>query len=816
MTRPSTSPARRDRSRVFDAARLAVLALAVALGIMTFGPAQQVAAAAGDTSATAATTPDPTSSAATPAPSATASADATPSPASTSTAAPSPTANPDPTPTTTADPTPSDTPSPTSTDGPNPIPTDPTGPPTLPSPTPGPVPGATPNPTQGPTTAAVTSDHVVIATVTGAPSRATYLPADTPVTGAAPFQTFRVRFELTNPGDADQVLVPRLEYRKVGDPAYAPVPENATVGEPLHLEHEWVAAAGGGTAQTPDAEDIAPTDLKTCTDPAAPGVAGRHTMAKNPDDALTVPGGSCIEEELTVGLSIDATYGAGYELRLTDGGAPIAGQAPATIGLGAAPVVHLSSGQRDGASVSDTTTPATSAALFPLQPSAALGLGSAVPVSRPLVATTLDTAAPSPGIHGPYTNSSDQCAVCHSAHSSQGANLLVTSGPSSSLCLMCHDGLGASTDVKTQYALTRPPNTDATREYYSHDALSASTHTLASEEELAGVLNRHSDCADCHNSHQAQSAPESTQLADPQNPSVATGWSASGSLAGVTGVAVTNGAAGAQPTYTFLDGTIQPVTHEYQLCFKCHSGYTQLPANIPGKPSTDETDTAVEFNPNNPSFHPIEAAGTNQSAAMQASLDGTSPYKLWNFSIGGTVRCLNCHASSQTPDTADPGSDLSPHTSANRGILIRSYQDRVLETTNALYSSGDFALCYVCHAEAPFANASGPGSATATNFNLHGLHLTQLAGFGSGGTDIDTAGDGQGNALCAECHFRIHSTADKTGDQQVDGSRLVSFAPDVRADSPGGTISWTPNGTGGGSCTLTCHGYTHTDLGYGS
>ncbi len=811
MNRPSTRPPSRHRSRVFDAARLAVLALAAALAIMTFGPGQEVAAAAADTGTAAATT-DPTGTATTtPDPSAT-----TPDPTPTTDPSPTSTSDPSPAPTpTTTDPTPTDTASPTATAGSDPTPTGTSTSDPVPSPSPAPAPGVSPLPTGAATTSAVTSEHVMLARVSGAPSTASYLSADTAVTDASVFSTFRVRFEVANPGDTAQVLAPRLEYRKVGDPAYAPVPAQAVVGEPLHLEHEWVAAAGGGNQQGPAAQDIAPSDLMTCTDPAAPGVTGRHDMAANPGGPLTVPGSSCTEEELTVGLSIDATYGASYELRLTDGGTAIAGQAPATIELGATPVVQLSSGQRQGSTVSDATTAEQSTVAFPLQPAAPLGT-ALTGVGSTLVAGTLSTADTSAGIHGPYTLTSDQCAVCHSAHSSRGPNLLVTSGPSSTLCLMCHDGLGASTDVKTQYALTRPANNDTTREYYSHDAVTASNHTLASEEEFAGVLNRHNDCSDCHNSHQAQGPSASTQLADPQNPSVATGWSASGALAGTTGVAVTNGAAGTQPTYTFLDGAIQPVTHEYQLCFKCHSGYTQLPANVPGKPSTDETDTAVEFNPNNPSFHPVEAAGTNQSAAMQASLDGTSPYKLWNFSVGGTVRCLNCHTSSQTPDTADPGSDLTPHTSVNRGILIRGYQDRVLAGATAMYNSGDFALCYVCHAEAPFANASGPGSTTATNFSLHGLHLTQLAGLGSGGTDVDTAGDGQGNALCAECHFRIHSTADKAGTQQVDGSRLVSFAPDVEPGVPGGAISWTPTGSGGGSCTLTCHGYTHTDLGYGS
>ena len=80
------------------------------------------------------------------------------------------------------------------------------------------------------------------------------------------------------------------------------------------------------------------------------------------------------------------------------------------------------------------------------------------------------------------------------------------------------------------------------------------------------------------------------------------------------------------------------------------------------------------------------------------------------------------------------------------------------------YSAGDFALCYVCHGQAPFAP---DGTSNATNFSLHGLHLTGLAKNGSGGTDIDTAGDGQGNAICAECHFRLHSTTNKVGTQVI-------------------------------------------------
>jgi hypothetical protein len=163
-----------------------------------------------------------------------------------------------------------------------------------------------------------------------------------------------------------------------------------------------------------------------------------------------------------------------------------------------------------------------------------------------------------------------------------------------------------------------------------------------------------------------------------------------------------------------------------------------------------------------------------------------------------------------------PGSALAPHTSSNRGILLRNYQDRVLKsgidtaTTKAAYSAGDFALCYVCHGEEPYLNATEPAASNATNFSFHGQHLTLLAEKGTGGTDIDKPGDGQGNAICAECHFRIHSTTFKneTPTQVVDGSRLVNFAPNVQPF--GGALSWSAASTSAeGSCTLTCHSHEH-------
>jgi len=487
--------------------------------------------------------------------------------------------------------------------------------------------------------------------------------------------------------------------------------------------------------------------------------------------------------------------------------------------------------------------------------SAVYSITVAVGSTTPPVATT---PAPSPSptsppviiavgtdqIHGPYSTTTDKCGICHRAHTAKAPNLLAKGsqtnpGSQSTLCLSCHDGTGAKPDVGVQYGLVRPVNNAAERNYYSHDAVGgtpATQHTQSQLNEFGSVdfalapLNRHSECADCHNSHKATTSAvrDSTPITD--------GWDASGRLTGVSGVSVTNSATpGAAPTaYTFLDGVTNTVTREYQLCFKCHSGFTTLTSNadIASQPSKFALDKAVEFNPANSSFHPIEAAGKNQTAAMKASLAGESQFKLWNFQSTDTIRCVSCHASSATSGPNPPlvgdqtlpqaGSSLAPHTSVNRGILLRNYQDRVLKSSTDAYSAGDFALCFTCHGEAPF-GPSDPATATAaasqTNFSFHSKHLTGLLNKGSG-TDIDTPGQGEGNAICAECHFRLHSTTNKVGAQTltgdpVTGSRLVNFAPNVQPlGGVGGTLSWTSTGIGSGSCTLTCHGKDHTGYTY--
>jgi len=688
-------------------------------------------------------------------------------------------------------------------------------------------------------------DHVVLGRIDGPGLEAIYLPVDAPALDALRHQRFRVRFQMRNTGADPITAIPRLEYRADGAAGFAVVPEGVQPGIALRVAREWIPSPepDGGTMQGPLGQDIAAGDLRI---PSAVGVpaVGHHSMGINPDAPITLPAGSYTEEEFTVLLTAEAQYLTGYELRITNGGAEMPGTQVARIVVGPQPPVQPSVGDRQGVPVDDPAPTNATDVAYPLlsaptiasettqlavAPAASPPSGALYPLaSGSLSAATVDPSAAvaaaaavtvlitPPGTYGLHEMGAAQCGTCHRGHTAKGPNVSAQ-GTQSTLCFTCHSGVGAAANVQSQYTDPLVPQNDkANRLIYRHDTDAPSTpptntHTRSELDEFGGLSNRHSGCADCHNSHRAKRI-DSTQTA--------TGWTASGRQEGVSGVSVLNGAAGTAPTYTFLSGVdtdlipANKVTREYQLCFKCHSGSTILDSNAGFGPSRYRLDKAVEFNPNNPSYHPVEAAGKNTTPNMAASLAGVSPYKQWNFTTSSTIRCVNCHASSAKYNLVTPpsaGGDLPVHTSKNPGILLQNYRNRVLKPVSEGYRDVDFALCYMCHAKAPFATETG----TATNFSFHGYHLTKLTGQGSANAMIDTPGAGGGNAICAECHFRQHSTTYKnaTPAQTIPGSRLVSFAPNVQPN--GGTLNWTSTGVGRGSCTLTCHGKSHTASGEG-
>jgi hypothetical protein len=172
-----------------------------------------------------------------------------------------------------------------------------------------------------------------------------------------------------------------------------------------------------------------------------------------------------------------------------------------------------------------------------------------------------------------------------------------------------------------------------------------------------------------------------------------------------------------------------------------------------------------------------------------------------NYRLVGNPPALN---------TPAPNARSAPHTSQYRSLLIANYRDRDLKPSGEAYATSDFSLCYLCHSDAPFTDDSGDARAD-TNFRFHGYHTFRIYDQGSGGLSIDTPGAGQGNAICAECHFETHGTklAPWAGNQNY--SRGVNFAPNVQPRSGQLEPAWSEADK---TCSLTCHGKDHENTGY--
>jgi len=253
--------------------------------------------------------------------------------------------------------------------------------------------------------------------------------------------------------------------------------------------------------------------------------------------------------------------------------------------------------------------------------------------------------------------------------------------------------------------------------------------------------NRHSECVDCHNPHAA-----GADGAPPPPPN------ASNRIRGVNRIAVINGAAGSAPTYIYrAPGDVSAPIAEYQICFKCHSSWTTQPAG--------QTDLAVRFNGNNPSYHPVEAVGKNINVNAGAFVGG--------WTGGAQMFCTDCH-------TSDNTSVRGPHGSQWRYILKKS-----ATASGAQRTMASTELCFDCHRYDTYAN----DSASTT---LKGYSRFNPPGFSRG----HTYHVGNRRYPCYACHDS-HGSSSKP--------HLM-----VTGRSPG--LNNYTESQNGGTCSPTCHG----------
>jgi hypothetical protein len=252
------------------------------------------------------------------------------------------------------------------------------------------------------------------------------------------------------------------------------------------------------------------------------------------------------------------------------------------------------------------------------------------------------------------------------------------------------------------------------------------------------LFNHEVACTNCHNTHTVRT---DTMAAIPPE--------ASYRLQQVSRVAVLNGAPGTRPLFTSRAANDPAPANEYEICFKCHSSFVPL---TPGQP-----DLAVLTNPNNTSFHPIQARGRNSNISYEAFEDGWS----WD----SLLFCSDCHGS-------DDALVNGPHGSAYEHILKRRSFTSSMPQTMAPED-----LCFTCHRWSVYGDGAADGTAQrASRFNDPGSHGHAWH-------------VGLQRVPCYACHVTHGS---------------VSNPALIATGRTPGIMAFTHN-AGGGTCTPTCH-----------
>lgn len=333
----------------------------------------------------------------------------------------------------------------------------------------------------------------------------------------------------------------------------------------------------------------------------------------------------------------------------------------------------------------------------------------------------------------------------------------------STLCFKCHSkdsrasgGGGDTYDLYSSVVMnggSKLIKSAVTAKTYGHPQ--GANPTAHDPAEAIGVsqgwnagASRHVECVDCHNTHGGNANIVRVVGSS-------TGNGVAGAQKGVWGVSMTHGAAGTTPSYSYLP----EANMQAEVCLKCHSdfGYNGSPPVIPSgapDPSVEtsgalydtiisgelETDQSVEFNPNNPGYHPVLAPGRNQPTKSESgnswpattSVEYMDPYTNqtsfmnvsglgWTFvppwSQGSTMGCSDCHAADNTGEAV----------SSFGGNVTLVQGDWTGDAVSGTLDANDASMVFTAAAtgtnqEVDLTGASYPGSATRIEVALYINH----------------------------------------------------------------------------------------------
>jgi predicted CXXCH cytochrome family protein len=336
-----------------------------------------------------------------------------------------------------------------------------------------------------------------------------------------------------------------------------------------------------------------------------------------------------------------------------------------------------------------------------------------------------------PWFHTPYeTVAENACENCHSPHNAEGRNRLLNYFSEETNCLICHNGSVAATDIRSML-----------NKSYVHNVYSYSR--LHDPEERNIVQTRHVECADCHNPH----ASRNFKTAPPY---------ANGFIEGVQGVD-RNG------------NSVAHIQFQYELCYRCHADSPVKPASATPR-QIEQNNVRLEFDSNNPSYHPIENLGKNPDV----------PSLISPLSESGVIYCTDCHSSNGNDSPKGPHGSIYPH--------ILKYRYETADYTPESYQN--YELCYQCHNRNLILN--GLDSFTR---EVHRKHIVEE------------------QTPCNVCH-EPHGISSSQGNS-MNHTHLINFDISVVSPDPvTGKLEFADLGNFNGSCYLRCHGKNHSPESY--
>jgi hypothetical protein len=362
------------------------------------------------------------------------------------------------------------------------------------------------------------------------------------------------------------------------------------------------------------------------------------------------------------------------------------------------------------------------------------------------------------------------CSNCHSSHNALGTGLLsrrsnipANVDETSQTCFPCHDG-----SANLAHPLLNVVG--AFNGQQGHPFADASNlHRM--DEPVVLDRNRHTTCADCHNSHAAQ--PTTFFAATPDlRPS----------QIGVAGVNL-NGV------------VVTTATYQYENCLRCH-GASQNKQSLPAYGymparalfSGDTLDVSLQFAHGATSSHPVMHDAANLA---RPSLRNS----MWN--IGGIVPgramsprilCTDCHNNDNSREFGGTGPN-GPHGSINYHILERQY---LLSQVGSGASPGTTIVNLYPNPILDSAPAS-PYSLCAKCHDLNNINSNQ--------SWSEHSRHIQKGFSCSVCHSAHGVPA---GTSSVNGRALVSFDMNVVGSNNNQPVFYD-----GFTCTLKCHEKAH-------